>query len=655
MFKKQLMKVLTTLKLVDKAKAKTLSADDIANIATAYKEEYGEEIEEDAKKFKNESEKAAAFDRLKSQIEGIDLSASDNSDEGNDTDDTDISEQSDNTEGKVSVTEKKVQKIIVSNKNLKAQVDTMKNKALPDAPEAAGKTALIGFGGPHTDTHCFGIDHPFFAAEKRWNKITIHGRAFAALNDASEKDYEDFKSEVKAYGLRVSARMQELHGQGLLNKEILASEGSIDYSNLKLAGLGEQYLVRREDALISRILALPNVFDVFPRRSNIQDGELITNAFFGEFSQAYQSGERSKGGMSLAPEKAKVHDVMFKYLIPSFKWIETSYLGYKNTSGSDSIKWNQIEWMLLEIAKVLQNEQNRRYVQGCRVEPVAGANSHYLYASTGVIHRLISYIENFQTLPYDVDILNTYNQTNIGDMLEAFADEVSEVVDSFAGKAIYVNEKHKPWYKAWYRKQYGKDIDFAGEQMKLLNHDLPIIFVPNMGTSMFVWITEIGNMQTLENIVGEMYNTKFQQNLESVWAWALWKEGTSAAYAGKKFATLAALVANGRKDQAIFINYPVTLLAADATTCDATKNFLFKTIANTVATAITDITDAQEGIVYKIEIGSAANGTTIAKAGKFSELSEAFTAGTVGSWIKLIYDKTTGKFKDIERFVVAAE
>jgi len=40
MFRKQIMKVLTTLKLVDKAKAKTLSDDDIANIATAYKQEY---------------------------------------------------------------------------------------------------------------------------------------------------------------------------------------------------------------------------------------------------------------------------------------------------------------------------------------------------------------------------------------------------------------------------------------------------------------------------------------------------------------------------------------------------------------------------------------------------------------------------------------
>lgn len=653
MFKKQLMKVLATLKLVDKAKAQSLSSEDIAQIAATYKEEYGEDLEADAKKFKNEADKAAAFDRLKSQIESIDLSAEDDSGEEDNTNEDPDDDGADAGGEGVTAVEKKVTKIVASNKQLKTKVNTMRSQALPDTPEAIGKVALVGFGGTHTATHCFGIDHPFYAAEKRWNKVAIHGRAYAQLNEPSEKDFEDFKAEVKAYGLRVSTRMQELHSQGLLNKELLSADSTIDYSNLKLAGLGEQYLVRREDALIGRILSLPNVFGVFPRRSNIQDGELITNAFLGEFSQAYQEGERSKGGMSLEPEKAKVHDVMFKYLIPSFKWIEASYLGYKNINGSDPIKWNMIEWMLLEIAKVLQNEQNRRYVQGCRVEPVAGVNSHYLFASTGVIHRLISYIENFQTLPYADEDLNTYTQANIGDMFEAFAAEVSEVLDSFAGKAIYANEKHKPWYTAWYRNKYGKDIDFAGSQFKLLNYDLPIIWVPNMGSSMFVWITDIGNIQTLENVPGEMFNTKFQQNLESVWAWSTWKEGTVGGYAGRKFATLAALVENGRKDQAIFINYPVKVLAADATTCDAKENFLFKTAANTGATALTDITDAQEGVVYKVEIGSADNATTIAKAGKFSEISEAFTAGTVGSWIKLIYNKTTGKFKDVERFVVA--
>ena len=77
-------------------------------------------------------------------------------------------------------------------------------------------------------------------------------------------------------------------------------------------------------------------------------------------------------------------------------------------------------------------------------------------------------------------------------------------------------------------------------------------------------------------------------------------------------------------------------LAADATTADAADGTEFVTVANTGATAITDISNAVEGETYKITGGSDTNSTTIADGGNFT-LSAAMTLSD-GAWIELYYN-----------------
>ena len=59
------------------------------------------------------------------------------------------------------------------------------------------------------------------------------------------------------------------------------------------------------------------------------------------------------------------------------------------------------------------------------------------------------------------------------------------------------------------------------------------------------------------------------------------------------------------------------ILAADATTADASEGNVFVTSANTQATALTDIENALAGEKYTIEGGSSTNATTVANGGKF--------------------------------------
>lgn len=634
-FKEKLAKLLQKLGLQEKASRKELTPDDAEKIAKGWKEEYGTDFSTESAQWQETEAQAAAYREILAAVNGmIDEDAPEGNEDG---------ESGDDGDGTPSASAEKVVKTI---NGLQSQVRELASRARSDSPEDTVRHSVNVFGRAHTATHIFGIEHPMFAMDRRWNRITRYGRQ---LEDPTSEDKEAFMDEFRKYSRSLSKRYAELYQMGVITPGKL---GEIDYSSLKDAGLGEQFLVRRQDALIARILMLPNLDGIFPRRSNIQDGELLTNAFFGEFSQAYQAGEVSKGSVKFEPELAKVHDAMFKYLIESLKWIETQYIGYLNTSGSDPVKWNMIEWLILNISTKLQQERNRRVINGYRIEPVKGKIAHANFAAFGVIYRLYSYVEGRKVLPYTDEEVNDYTSANIGDVFEEFVEKVAAVVDNLQDFALYANKKHEPWFKAWYNSKYGGNADYSGVQNRVTNYDVPIIWVPNMGNTKLMWMTLPGNIMQLENVPGEMTKMTFEQRLESVWAYSVWKEGIGAAFAGKKFDDDETFKASDRENQLIFMNLPVAKLAADATTADAAKGPLFETSAeNTGAKALTDITGAKRGVVYIIRSGGGSNATTIAKSGKFDGLTAAWEPKAAGDFLKVYWDGE--KFVEVERKVTA--
>ena len=87
--------------------------------------------------------------------------------------------------------------------------------------------------------------------------------------------------------------------------------------------------------------------------------------------------------------------------------------------------------------------------------------------------------------------------------------------------------------------------------------------------------------------------------------------------------------------------------AADDTTPSVANGSEFITIANTEATAITNLDDADHDIVYTIFGGSDADSSTIANSGNFV-LTEAMTL-EAGTFIKLQKSRSNNKFYEIER------
>ncbi len=648
-FKQKLQQIIAQL-FGDKKTAKELTFEEREKVVEEYKKVFSSDMLEDfnsEKKKEDEATKTAyaeAFAALsESKAEG----------EGDPEDDPEKKPEDKNLAKGITSLKKENEILKNENKEKEGKIVKLSATLEPDKPESV-KVDMAAFNRQHSKTHLFGVEHDFFSLDKRWNRIMADPsiKPLAAAED--KKVFSAFQRETEEFGAALAKRYQHLHSIGKLPKKGAAFTQT--YTDLANAGLGEQFVVLRQDALIARIQELPNVYDIFPRRFGIQDRELMTNAFFGEFSQAWQTGSVWKGSMELQSEVGYVDDSMFKTLFESMKWLERQYVGYLNQEGSDPMKWSLVEWTLLQIAIKLTMEQYERRILGVFVQPVATEAGHFLHASTGLIYTLVRYIHELKLNPFaDAGLVSYSNtSTNMVDTVIAFYEKLKTSVTNFQEGQfkVYLNANHRFWYRSQVRAKYGLQQDFTGPIDNVVpDTNLGIIWVPNMGQLKFIFASKPGNFQALENLPGEMFNIQFQPDMESFKCWSVWKEGFSASYVGKKFTTLAALAANNFALQEVFMNKPATALADGATTADATLNFWFVTIANTAATAFTDFTGAVGGVAYILENGHTTNDTTIAKAGKFSEITAAYTPTAVGDYLMVVYDTTASKFFELERCV----
>lgn len=648
-------------------KAQDLTAEEHEKVAAKWEELYNSNLDADFEAYQAEKKKAEKYDSaiklLAEQEENETTNSEGDRHEENEQQTTKKSQTAGNakkpTETKTIDLTERIEAMAKENKELKGTVETLK-KTVEEDDSKTEKMKIGILGAGHTSTHLFGVNHDLFSMKKRWNRIFANTDAAHTEVANPKQVYEELKKEVSNYGSSLMHRMRALQKEGKLNLRALNDENVLNASldvtrtGLSDAGLGDQFVILRQNMLVARILQKQNVYDIFPRRYGVQDRDLMTNAFLGDFSQGYQTGEVWKGSVELKPEMGYVDDVMMKTKFESLKWIEKTYIAYLNQEGSSDPKWTMIEWLVLQIGLKLVQEQNDRRIKGIGVKPVANQAGHKLHGSTGYIYSVLRYINEYKILPFDDAELATYASDTMLSVVESFVAKIREVVEDFneSDYAIYLNKNHRQWYKDKYRSTYAADNDFARvNDTTVQDTDIRIIWVPNMGSHKLIVAAKPGNFQCLEYLPGEMLNIQFEQEMETVKAWSLWKEGFSASYVGKPFASLALLQANDYDLQEVFCNKPATALDADDTTADTTVNWWFTTIANSGATALTDFSSAKEGVAYVLECGSLTNATTIAKSGKFSEITAAWTPTALGDYIMVVYDSTTSKFFELERRV----
>ncbi len=567
------------------------------------------------------------------------------------------------------------QDIVAAINNLATRMERMSRQPAEDVPETQGRAVIVsihGFG--NTPEYLFGAQAPMYSMGLRWNRIAANPGMASALGAPSDDEYRAFQKAVCDYGHSLMQRARYLIENKMTAdlKALAAGEFSTNYAGVdSLGDMGTQFTVRRQDAIIARVLATVKMTDFFPVRYGIQDNDVIFNAFFDEVSQAWQPGTVYKGGMKIENERGYVDDAMIKMAWGPMKELERKYIAYLNTSGSDPIKWNMVEYQMLNTLLEAQREQNIRRMRGIYVAPETGVAGSYLHASTGILYRLLDYIHsNKILLTDDADkTFRSYTESTMLTVVQQFVAEVRSHLgedETLDGKVLYLNERHKAWWLKCIRTTFHLDNDFTGVNSYaniVPDTDVRIIWLPYLGNICFLMMQEPGNLQFLEFIPGEMMALKMEQQMEMVRAWSTWKEGTAAAFLGRRFTSKADLVANDFQWQQIFLNKFSKALAKDAVKADAANGFWFETIANdgtttgegaeavTTPPAITDIDNAKTGVAYIIECGSTTNATTIAKSGKFSEITEAWEPTAVGDYIMVVLNAAGTKFLELERMV----
>lgn len=649
-FKEKLQAVLSALGFNVGAK---VAKEDMDKVVTKYSELHNSDFYADMKADQEQAQKAAALDAAMAVL--AEMTSEDNAEGDDNTEETEASAKGGKTVDLAQAIKDLATKnatLEKGNKDLAEKVETLSKTIENDNPKKIGMK-VEGFALTHTDKYAFGIEHEMFDAAKRWNKITINPKV-ATLESPSEEDEKAFQKEVNAFSKRLASRYAFLKENNLLDPQKLMVASTMDISEVGTT-LGNYYVVRRTDALIARLLMIPNIYDFFPRRYGVQDMDVINNVLVGEVSQAWQKGKVFKGAIEVKPEMGHVDDVSIKLQFEPLVDIERNYLGYKNTEGSDAIKFGMIEYYAMVVLEKALIEQNKRKVMGCYVKPETDKPGLAINGSTGIIFTLIRYFHQYKMQLFADAAFETYDSTDYLDTVLALLAEFAEKIgdDSIEDYTLVLNKKHKPWWVQNIRTKYGKDSDFAGPKSGFVpDYDLPIYWLPAMGDNKFMILCKAGNIQCLENIPGEMTALKFETDFEDVLVRSRFKEGTSAAFVGKKFATPAALLANNYEHQQIFMNKPSVKLVDDSVTLDATKGFWFESILNTTAgKKYLDITGAKKGQVYIIECGEATKPQSIDKANKFANLTAAWTPTAVGDYIMVILNDAGDAFRELERCV----
>lgn len=647
--KERIQTVLQKLKLLDKAKANQLTDEEWKQIVDSYQKEYQSTLQDDLAADMATRNTPITQEQM-DQVQGI-LDSIVNPGQ-NATQDGEEKPVGQTTQTPATGTD-----IVQLAQAVQGLVNTMQNSAAEDRPIQTVTATTTSFTGPADRTKfLFGIENPMFSMSDRWNRIAANPESAASFGAWDEEtEGVSFRKQAVAFSRSLQKRYAYLHANGMLDaKRLAAGEFATNYEGVNTAGVGNQYVVLRQDALIARVLTKRDLTQYFPVRYGIQDHDLVFNAFFSEVSQAYQQGEIWKGDMKLENEMGHVDDAMIKLKFGPMKELERMYIGYLNKEGSDPIKWSMIEFCILNSLETAQVEQNKRRMRGIYVKPETGVAGSYLNASTGVIYTLLRYVHEFKILPHDDEAYRSYTDA---DMLDAVQDFVADIITSCTedmdidNHVLYLNKTHQPWWIKNVRAKYGKDIDFTGpDSYKYVVPDtnVHIVWLPYLGQLPLMFMDVPGNIQFLEYVPGEMLSIKVKEDMELIKAWSTWKEGCAASFTGRRFDSLEKLKANNYEWQQIFMNKPAVDMEADAATVDASKGFWQITVANTAAKAITDITNAKAGVAYIIECGSTENATTIAKAGKFADITEAYTPTKVGDYIMLILN-SKGNFLELER------
>ena len=402
----------------------------------------------------------------------------------------------------------------------------------------------------------------------------------------------------------------------------------------------------------------------------------------------------TKGSYEFDDETLRMFNVMFAHRFKNLKALEKTWIGTLNKEGSNPIKWSFIEYILAETAKKLHNEREQRRINGIRKDPnlnepgkaLAAADGLYEFLNKKVLYHKYNELHYGQNQDYKanimyvkeypaVKIIPVPNADNHHRIFWTFEGNIKTYEDK-PGEMTAFNLEQEDWsLKVWsnwresiwaiavgFKYTKKEDMDYTRQMIFCNEYDRPASYFvdadkdKNPSAKLHTSIVTVANTAefTITDIedapVGAVISLKCGSvdkgvKIEKSGNFELisdaWQPGKGDVIKLMKRAD-GKFIEIGRESG----SSDALQFAPDETTPSLLDGEVFVTGVNTKATAITNFTDAEAGIVYTIYGNGSENASTIASGGNFV-LTEAITLSE-GKFIKLA-KAADGKFYEVAR------
>lgn len=455
----------------------------------------------------------------------------------------------------------------------------------------------------------------------------------------------------RPYNMRAFAALAARTGQMIT----VPKASTVDYARLE-TDLGEWHRIRNMNNIQTFFPQLATIESEFPLVSGVKNGDALVNLFMSEFSQADNSITSDfdnvvKGSVSFEAEIIVLYKVMIAHKFRDLKALEDQWIRDLNKEGSSPIKMSFIMFIVSNMMKIIYNEREQRRIRGIRKNPSVNVPGKSMEAANGWLKVLKNYIAQFKVQPF---VVGEWTESTISHYIQTCTAMIPEAWRSTGRVICYLSKDALTAYHKNNEALFGLNQDYKPDMMTVKNYeDVRIRALANMGNSKRIMWTLEGNWNTLEETANEMYQFYFERRNWTLEVSSHWTEGIQASLVGKKFTT-AAEFPGDYSTQLIWCNdvdEPASYfieMTADDTSPSVINHTSLKSVANTVATAITDFDDAAVGQEVIIKYGNSTHGITIDNSGKFSLLASAWTGQTVGDTIKL-KKRSDGKWIELER------
>lgn len=198
-FKEKFMSVIELLHLKQKIDdKKPFTKEEFNSIVAEYQKKYQTTLKDDLEaeeKSKKDDEQQAEMQAMLNSIQQVVATI-------NPTSESNEQPQQDAT----------LASILESLNGIRADFKALGERPETDLPEqtvTVSPVSINGFG--NTPQYLFGVEHPMFSMEKRWNKIAANPRAASALPEVDEQvDGVEFHKAACAYAKTLKERYQFL-------------------------------------------------------------------------------------------------------------------------------------------------------------------------------------------------------------------------------------------------------------------------------------------------------------------------------------------------------------------------------------------------------------------------------------------------------------